>query len=318
MLRRGRRKLLPMAESLEGRTLLSVGLDPTYGFGGVSELNVPPNTATTTYFQSIGSIALQSGKVVAVGETTAQGSGSDVTSLNVWRLNTDGTLDASFGSSGMQTIPTSAGGVTYTIDTAADIAVQSSGSIDVLALVTPTSPAGSEEYLVAQLTATGALDTSFGNSGIALVRNSPIAFFTTTGWFDTRVMSMPSGRSAMLEIELLFHILAEHQNIAAVAHSDCQADRWLTIHPEHRLRRIGQRAVHHGDVAQANQTPVRRKIDVEEIFFGNEGTGHADRQLLVACLKRARRNYSVLRLKCSNQCGAVDPETRELTDENST
>ncbi len=169
MLRRGRRMLRPMAEGLEGRTLLSVGLDPTYGFGGVSELNLPPNTATTTYFQTIESIALQSGKVVAVGQTTAEGSGSDVTSLNVWRLNTNGTLDTSFGSSGMQTIPTSAGGVTYTVDTAADIAVQSNGSIDVLALVTPTSPAGSEEYLVAQLTATGALDTSFGNSGIALV-----------------------------------------------------------------------------------------------------------------------------------------------------
>ena len=32
--RRGLRMLRPMAEDLEGRTLLSVGLDPTYGFGG--------------------------------------------------------------------------------------------------------------------------------------------------------------------------------------------------------------------------------------------------------------------------------------------
>ena len=67
MLRRGRRRLRPMAEDLEGRTLLSVGLDPTYGFGGVAQLNVPANTATTGYDQSISSIALQSGKVVAVG-----------------------------------------------------------------------------------------------------------------------------------------------------------------------------------------------------------------------------------------------------------
>ena len=51
MLRRGRRRLRPMAEDLEGRTLLSVGLDPTYGFGGVAELGLPPNTATTTYYQ---------------------------------------------------------------------------------------------------------------------------------------------------------------------------------------------------------------------------------------------------------------------------
>ena len=88
--------------------------------------------------------------------------------MNVWRLNTNGTLDTSFGSSGMQTIPTSSGGVTYTFDTAADIAVQSGGSIDVLAFVIPTSPAGPEEFLVAQLTSNGALDTSFGTSGIEL------------------------------------------------------------------------------------------------------------------------------------------------------
>ena len=75
MLRRGRRRLRPMAEDLEGRTLLSVGLDPTYGFGGVAELGLPPNTATTTYDESISSIALQSGKVVAVGETMARPAG---------------------------------------------------------------------------------------------------------------------------------------------------------------------------------------------------------------------------------------------------
>ena len=88
--------------------------------------------------------------------------------MNVWRLNTNGTLDTSFGSSGMQTIPTSSGGVTYGFFGAPDIAVQSGGSIDVLAFVIPTSSAGPEEFLVAQLTSNGALDTSFGTSGIEL------------------------------------------------------------------------------------------------------------------------------------------------------
>jgi uncharacterized delta-60 repeat protein len=167
MLRRGRRRLRPMAEDLEGRTLLSVGLDPTYGFGGVAQLNVPANTATNAYEQSISSIALQSGKVVAVGDTSTGGFSSS--SVNVWRLNTNGTLDTSFGSSGMQTIPTSSGGVTYVFSGAPDIAVQSGGSIDVLAYVIPTSSPGAEEFLVAQLTANGALDTSFGTSGTELV-----------------------------------------------------------------------------------------------------------------------------------------------------
>src|SRR6185437_1500669 len=64
-LRRRSRTLRPMAEGLEERALLSVGLDPTYGFGGVALLNVPQNTATTENFESINSIANQGGKVVA-------------------------------------------------------------------------------------------------------------------------------------------------------------------------------------------------------------------------------------------------------------
>ena len=84
----GRRMLRPITENLEGRTVLSVGLDPTYGFGGVAELLVPPNTATTSYYESISSIGLQNGKVVAAGTMTAENSSSDSSSLNVWRLNT--------------------------------------------------------------------------------------------------------------------------------------------------------------------------------------------------------------------------------------
>ena len=52
-LRRGVRDLRPTAEDLEGRTLLSVGLDPTWGFGGLSQLNVPASTATNNYYQNI-------------------------------------------------------------------------------------------------------------------------------------------------------------------------------------------------------------------------------------------------------------------------
>ena len=51
------------------------------------------------------------------GEMTTTG-GPEHHQLERWRLNTNGTLDTSFGSSGMQTIPTSSGGVTYTVDSA--------------------------------------------------------------------------------------------------------------------------------------------------------------------------------------------------------
>jgi uncharacterized delta-60 repeat protein len=168
--RRVRRVLMPMAEGLEGRTLLSVGLDPTYGFGGVAEVNQPATTATTSYTQTTGAIALQDGQVVQVGTLTATTSVSNTAELQVWRFTTTGSLDTTFGSSGIQTVPSTSGGVTYKVDTdfAPQIAVQSDGSIDVAAVVTPSSQE-TEELMVAQLTPSGSLDTSFGTAGIELV-----------------------------------------------------------------------------------------------------------------------------------------------------
>ena len=56
--------------------------------------------------------------------------------------------------------------MTYDDVHADDIAVQASGTIDILATVTPTSPSSSSsEFLVVQLTPNGAIDPSFGTSG---------------------------------------------------------------------------------------------------------------------------------------------------------
>ena len=171
--RRGRRELRPQAEDLEGRTLLSVGLDPTFGFGGEAELNTPPDTATTSFSQSLNQIALQNGQVVAVGTftTTPTASGStSSTSLLATRFTTSGTVDTSFGSNGTTTIPLAVGGLTYTPFGSEDVAVQSSGKIDILAEVSPSSsptPMG-DQFVVVQLNSNGSIDTTFGTGGIAL------------------------------------------------------------------------------------------------------------------------------------------------------
>ncbi len=174
--RRRSHALRPMTEHLEGRTLLSLGLDPTWGFGGEAALMVPLNTAMTTYSESISSIAMQNtrvgGQVVAVGtlttNTTPSGSTTTTTTVNliVARFNVTGSVDTSFGTNGTETIPLTGGGVTYDDVQADDIAVQASGTIDILATVTPTSPSSSSsEFLVVQLTPDGAIDPSFGTSG---------------------------------------------------------------------------------------------------------------------------------------------------------
>jgi uncharacterized delta-60 repeat protein len=196
--RRGRRRLRPMAEALEGRALLSVGLDPTYGFGGEAILNVPANTATSTVAENISSIGLQNGQVVSVGSvttTTFDSSGNFVSSssnLVVTRFNTDGSIDTTFGSGGSQTIPVTSGNVTYQV-TAADIVVQSDGKIDVLgtANTTSTTTSGEDDFVVAQLNSNGSIDTTFGTSGFELIDFNPAS---TSGTDAAALAVGPDGK----------------------------------------------------------------------------------------------------------------------------
>ncbi len=161
-----------MGEDLEGRTLLSVGLDPTFGFGGESAMIAPQNTSTDTYSENISSIASQSGQVVEVGtlttSPTASGS-SSTTSLIVTRLTAAGSIDTSFGSNGTETIPVlTVGGTTYNVVDADDIAVDSNGKIDILATV-DNSSTFDNEWMVARLNSNGSVNTSFGTSGFELI-----------------------------------------------------------------------------------------------------------------------------------------------------
>ena len=173
--RRGSRRLRPIAECLEGRTLLSIGLDSSFGFGGISEPNLPPSTTTHTYSQSISAIALQDGQVVEVGtlqtyNIVGQNIVGETEDLFVTRLDVDGSDDATFGTGGTTMIPVVSGGVIDNV-TGVDIVVQPDGEIDVLGLATPPGAltAASQQWVVAQLTPDGSLDTSFGNAGVALI-----------------------------------------------------------------------------------------------------------------------------------------------------
>ena len=78
--------------------------DPSSGVGGVAMISLP-STATTKLSFSVTNISLQNGQVVAVGteyDTTYKSSGveqSNTSNLAVVRLNTDGSIDTTFGSS---------------------------------------------------------------------------------------------------------------------------------------------------------------------------------------------------------------------------
>ncbi len=121
-----------------------------------------------------GSIAVDS-----TGRTLVAGSGSN--GFGVGRLNIDGTPDASFGTNGVASFAPSA--VAYEgynssdyagfprfmgNNYAADVATDSAGRVIVVGGSRRTA-GGSVDVWVARLTATGALDTTFGTAGMAWV-----------------------------------------------------------------------------------------------------------------------------------------------------
>ena len=57
------------------------------------------------------------------------------------------------------------------------------------------------------------------------------------------------------------HVVAECQDVAAVAHGDGEADRRLAIHPEHGLRGIDVGPPDVGDIAQPKQAAVGSDVD---------------------------------------------------------
>lgn len=129
-------------ECLEQRSLLAVGvLDTTFGNGGVAATTI--GTGNADLFDM--AIA-PGGKLVAVG--LAQGQGYAVA-----RYNADGSLDTTFGTLGIEIIPSTGG--------AHHVAIQSDGKI-VLAGDTNGAP---DQTVVIRLNDSGALDPTFGTGG---------------------------------------------------------------------------------------------------------------------------------------------------------
>jgi uncharacterized delta-60 repeat protein len=125
------------------------GLDPNFGVHGLASHNVG--------FTATGGSRLQpDGKSVILGTA---GSGASQ-SFGLTRYNSDGSLDTSFGSGGVVTV--NFGGS----DQPAAVSLLPSGEI--LVAGTATAASGGSQFALAEFTADGALDPSFGNSGEVL------------------------------------------------------------------------------------------------------------------------------------------------------
>ena len=60
-----------------------------------------------------------------------------------------------------------------------------------------------------------------------------MALSTVTAWSATSFGSMPIGRSAVIRAIALLDVVAEREDVAAVAHGDGKADRRLAVDAKH-------------------------------------------------------------------------------------
>ena len=133
-------------EAMEGRTLLSVGLDPHFGTGGTALGDFGGSD------QGYAMVVQHDGKVLMAGRAW----NVDQYDFGVVRFNADGTLDSSFGNGGM--VMTDVGSM---FDSAYAMAVQTNGKI----VVVGQTEGNGYDFGMVRYNSDGSLDTNFGNGG---------------------------------------------------------------------------------------------------------------------------------------------------------
>ena len=128
-------------------------LDTSFGNGGL---------VISTLGNGASSVAIQwDGKIVVDGPGTSYGSGAEVE-----RFNADGSVDTTFGTGGVVSLPTLTG-----VGGSRSILVRLDGKLDVVGGVTQyNDPTPSIfDFAVVQLNRDGSLDPHFGSGGVALI-----------------------------------------------------------------------------------------------------------------------------------------------------
>jgi len=159
-------------------------LDPTFGKGGIATTDFGDQNQSNNVAAANAVIIQPDGKIVVCGGVPGS---SDFPIPAVARYHTDGTLDTSFGNSGIATIP-SIENVPLTA-----ITLQSDGKI-----------VASGANFVVRYSSHGVLDSTFGTGGIASLGND---FIGTT---QTGVLVQPDGK-ILLADRFLLRFLSDGQ-----------------------------------------------------------------------------------------------------------
>jgi uncharacterized delta-60 repeat protein len=127
-------------------------LDATFGSNGITVLATPIG----------GSLALQSNSQIVIGGVVTPSTGG--AALGVERLNSNGTQDTAFGSGGLALVSLG----TRAPNVGSAVLVQPNGNIVVCSTLISVGRGQPYQVALARFTSSGALDTTFGNDGLAI------------------------------------------------------------------------------------------------------------------------------------------------------
>jgi len=146
--------IAPGSSFLISRYLTDGSLDTTFNGSGYTSLLARDHAMAS-------GVAVQSdGKIVVVGTAMAPGgTGSNSSDMMVVRLNADGSLDTSFGDSGIQVV------VLPYSQNLRDVLIQSDGKIVAGGLFTWLSNPNADTPGLIRFNANGSIDTSYGENG---------------------------------------------------------------------------------------------------------------------------------------------------------
>jgi uncharacterized delta-60 repeat protein len=174
-------------ERLEHRLLFNTGLDPLFGNGGTSRIDVAD---LADYAAAVH--PLPDGRILVAGCATF-GLTADLHAVQrtfVARLTPNGALDASFGTNGIATEYDAAPPVT----SVAALVVSANGWIYVGGSAPAASGSPDAAFAVAAFTAAGAPDTAFGQSGVALANMEDQSAVTDAAEWVQGLAQQPDGK----------------------------------------------------------------------------------------------------------------------------
>jgi uncharacterized delta-60 repeat protein len=154
--------LLSLLSALSVASQQPGSFDPTFGSNGVV---ITPVQVSDT---GLGVVVQPDGRIVAVG--TSNNGNSEDSDFTIIRYNSDGSLDATFGTGGIVITDVSRDGRE---DIARAVALQADGKIVVCGPVGPGFAGAATDFGVVRYTSNGTLDTTFGTGGIVVVAIGP-------------------------------------------------------------------------------------------------------------------------------------------------